>query len=171
MTMISELKLLYLLSLLIPIPLYWKEMFNSMSLPHLPKELFILTSSVFSTSIHPSSSLTVASAHTPLRGHHKPLVAKAVGPPHACLMWTASDTLNHFSLLKSFLSCLSHHPISWFLSYLSGLYLLSSSAYPLNVDVPGGFCPRPCVSTTLGAAVAISMLGLPFLDLLPRSLF
>ena len=171
MTMISKLKLLCLLSLLIPTPLYWKETFASMSLPHLPKDLFILTSSVFSTSIHPSSYLTVASAHTPLQGHHKPLVAKAVGPPHACLMWTASDTLDHISLLKSFLSCLSHHPISWFLSYLSGLYLLSSSSYPLNVDVPGGFCQRPCVSTTLGAAVAICMLGLPFLDLLPRSLF
>ena len=109
------------------------------------KELFILTSSVFSTCIHPSSYLTVASAHSPLQGHINYLLLKqwVLLRFILCEQLLVHSTTSPFKNLFCYL-------ISCFLSYLLGLYLLSFSSQPLNVDVPGDFCQRPCCVNYFG---------------------
>lgn len=150
-----------------------------MSLPYLPKELFILPSSVFSTSIYLSSHLAVASTHTPLQGHQKSPCCWSNGS--LCLP-QLEQLLKLFPIsLFLIVSCLPFHvsPAHGF-SDCSSVYSFSSSSRHLNVGASWGFCQRSSFLTLkpmldhvicFSGKVTICVLVLPFLDLQPRSLF
>lgn len=82
---------------------------------------------IFSTSIHPSSHLTVASTHNPLQGYENLLVAETVDLP---MLISLEQLLILLTTFRTSLALSSWHPISWFLSHLSGVSLFSSFFSP-----------------------------------------
>ena len=92
------------LSLLITVPLYWKDIFAPMSLPHLSKRVIHTHKFSFLNFHSPFILLNCGFCPQPTARTHKLLAAEAVSPPQAYLMRTASDTFDYFSFLTSFLS-------------------------------------------------------------------
>ena len=91
------------LSLLITVPLYWKNIFALMSLPHLSKRVVHTHKFSFLNLHSPLILLNCGFCPQSSARSYKLLAAEAVSPPQAYLMWTASGTFDHFSFLKSFL--------------------------------------------------------------------
>lgn len=111
--------------------------------PPCPKELLTLTSFMFSTSIHPSSRLTVASTHNPLQGYKNLLVAGAMD---LSVLISLEQLLMLLTTFYTSLASPSCYPISWFLSYLA-VSSFSSFFSPEMFVLLGSPCQRPSFLT------------------------